>query len=305
MPPAVGERSFLCLSCRQAVITPAQPLEPIVCQKCGRTYAVDDGIVLLDDRRVSDDTAQPEDYSILIETEPRHFWFAARNALIQATLEETLGPLAGRSVLDVGCGTGFVLGALDRAGMSTCAIDVLLECLRYARHRTRGTVLRGSGFDLPFEAQFDAALLCDVIEHLDDDIGALREARRALRPGGVLLVTVPAHAWLWSALDDVSGHKRRYNRRGLRRTLAEAGLDVKVVRYFNSLLMPLQFLQRLLIRGRQVATQTDREHIIRASMRIPPQPLNAAFDLLTRADVPLGRMGVPFGSSLVATAVRR
>src|SRR5204862_5299850 len=134
------------------------------------------------------------------------------------------------------------------AGMATCAIDVQLDCLRCARERTRGPVLWGSAHRLPFERQFDVALLCDVIEHLDDDVGALREAAQALRPGGVLLVTVPAHAWLWSTLDDVSGHKRRYARRTLRRAIVAAGLEPQIVRHFNALLTPIQALQRLLAR---------------------------------------------------------
>src|SRR5581483_326822 len=115
--PAIGQLSFRCLGCGAAIDLPSRPVQPLSCQSCTRVYAVDGGIVMLDDGPAQPDPSQPNDYSVLIETEPKHFWFPARNRLIRATLEETLGSLAGRSVVDIGCGTGFVLAELDRAGM--------------------------------------------------------------------------------------------------------------------------------------------------------------------------------------------
>jgi 2-polyprenyl-3-methyl-5-hydroxy-6-metoxy-1,4-benzoquinol methylase len=241
----------------------------------------------------------PEDVcDILANFEPYHFWHRGRNRLVISTLREVLGPLQGRSVLDVGCGTGYVLQALDAAGMLTCGLDMHLAALRYARRRTRGLIVCETATRMPFAGQFELALLCDVIEHTPDDVAVLRETRRALQPGGRVLITVPAHSFLWSVVDDVSGHKRRYSRSMLRQAMEQAGLNVKLIRYFNSLLVPMQLAQRQLLQRRP--TKQDHLTILRQGLRPPPEPLNALLYFSTFADLPLSRLGVPFGSSLIA-----
>jgi 2-polyprenyl-3-methyl-5-hydroxy-6-metoxy-1,4-benzoquinol methylase len=296
---------FDCPTCGAAVSSPPRPTNALHCPGCGASYPVEDGIVLLGERPTDDDPNQPDEYySLMVEIEPRHFWFEARSRLIRATLAEALGSLDGRSVLDVGCGTGYVLGDLDKAGMITCGIDMHLECLRYARERSDGAILCASAHHLPFDSQFDAALLCDVIEHVDDDVAVLRTAAQAVRPGGVVLVTVPAHRWLWSALDDVAVHKRRYERDALRAALLAAGLTRPTVRHFNALLTPLQLLQRLMLRRQSIATAEDRERVVRRAMRVPPAPLNALLRLAGWVDIPLSRVGLPFGPSLIGLATR-
>ena len=142
-------------------------------------------------------SADPDDYpedlsSLLAEVEPRHFWFGERNRLIVSTMREALGELTGRTVLDVGCGTGFVTAALERAGMATCGLDMNLAGLRHARRRTSGPLLCQDAARVPFSEQFDVAMLCDVIEHTPDDGAVLSAAIGALRPRGALVVTVPA-----------------------------------------------------------------------------------------------------------------
>ncbi len=242
----------------------------------------------------------PEDVcELLAGFEPHHFWFRARNRLILSTLREVLGPLEGRSVLDIGCGTGYVLQALDAAGMLTCGLDMHLAALHFARRRTRGLVVCETASRVPFSGQFDVGLLCDVIEHTPDDVEMLREARRALKPTGMLLITVPAHAFLWSIIDDVSGHKRRYSRSMLQRSMEEAGLRVRLMRHFNSLLVPLQAAQRQFLHRRPRASE-DNLTILRNALRPPPGPLNALLYMSTLPDVALSRLGVPFGASLVA-----
>lgn len=254
-------------------------------------------------------SADPDDYpedfhGLLAEVEPRHFWFGERNRLILATMREAIGPLAGRSVLDVGCGTGFVTAALERAGMAACGLDMNLAGLRYARRRMRGPLLCQDAARVPFSEQFDVAMLCDVIEHTPDDRAVLREASRALQPGGRLVVTVPAHPTLWTSLDDASGHKRRYTPRSLVQAMRDTGLRVGLVRPFNTLLLPALALQRQALKRRPTATAEQRLALVRESLRVPPRPLNDVMRLAMRADLWLSRLPGSVGASLIAVGRR-
>ena len=276
---------------------------PIACAGCSRAYTWQDGVLILGE------SADPDDYpeelhALLAEVEPQHFWFGERNRLILSTMREVLGQLAGRAVLDIGCGTGFVTAALERAGMDTWGLDMNLAGLRHARVRVRGPLLCEDAARVPFTGQFDVSMLCDVIEHTPDDGVVLREAVHALKPGGAVVVTVPAHPFLWSTLDDASGHKRRYTRATLASAMAEAGLRVRVVRYFNTVLFPVQVLQRLLMRGRPAQTPEARLAIVRDALRVPPPLQNGILRLAMSADLALSRLPKTAGTSLIAIGAR-
>jgi 2-polyprenyl-3-methyl-5-hydroxy-6-metoxy-1,4-benzoquinol methylase len=273
------------------------------CGQCGRVYPVRSGIVMLGERPTND---MPDDfYDLLAEIEPRHFWFGARNRFILSVLREVTGQRASMTVLDVGCGTGFVTAAIERAGMAVCGIDMHEVGLSFARPRMRGPLVCATAMSLPFRDQFDVAMLCDVIEHCPDDVAVLRNARGAVRPGGAILITVPAHHVLWTTVDDISGHKRRYDASMLRAAIEEAGLGVRLIRYFNSLLLPIQLLQRLGMREQPTATYEDRERIARQSLTLPPAPLNRLLADLLSADLLVSRLPMTVGTSLIAVAERR
>src|SRR5262249_31659606 len=134
-----------------------------------------------------------------IEEDRQHWWFRGRLRVLRATLGATL-PRRSLKLLELGCGTGNVLRALrdfgEAVGMEADGLDV-----------RRGTI--PDDLVVP-EGWADVVLLLDVLEHLDDEGGALATARRALAAGGTLVVTVPAFDWLWSAHDRALGHRRRY-----------------------------------------------------------------------------------------------
>jgi SAM-dependent methyltransferase len=273
------------------------------CAQCKRSYYHEDGILVLGENANHQD--QPDDvYPALAAAEPRHFWFRARNRIIESALRETMGPLRGRSVLDVGCGTGFVLSSLEQAGMRTCGLDMYTAALRFARGRTCGPLLQSMAESVPFERQFDVVLLCDVIEHTVDDSDVLRRASGALKEDGLLLVTVPAHQWLWTSLDDISGHKRRYTRATLIRAMKRADLSVRLARYFNIVLLPLQALQRLPFKNRRSGAPGQRVLMVQEALRPPPKLVNSLLAEALRLDVPLGRVPFLAGSSLVAVGRR-
>ena len=272
---------------------------PPACRSCARAYEWEDGILRLDDGARADD--YPESvYALLADAESRHFWFHGRSRVIVDALREACGRLEGRTALDLGCGTGFVLSALEKEGMAACGADMHMTGLRLARRRVRGPLFRMGASAAPFAAQFDAVLLCDVIEHAADDAAVLRSARAAIKPGGAVLVTVPADPRLWTPYDEASGHKRRYTRESLVDAMSRAGLRVEFARYFNCIIYPLMCLQRRWMKRDRADAARDRLEILRRALLVPPAPLNAILGWLSLADIPLSRWPANFGGSLVA-----
>jgi SAM-dependent methyltransferase len=263
---------------------------------------MEQGIVLLTPPDTDRDYPQ-ELVDLITVVEDRHFWFATRNDVILSTLRRVLRPFAGTRVLDVGCGTGFVMSALEDAGLVASGIDMHLTGLKRARTRVRGALFSSTATTLPFFPDFDVVTLLDVIEHVDDDVGVLAEARRVLVPRGYVVVTVPAGPELWTAYDEVIGHKRRYVRETLVGALQAAGLDVYDVRYFNSPLLLAASVSRRTGRG-EVAETRDTIEIVRRALRVPPAPLNALLRWSVRLEAPLRRFRWMRGGSLIAVAQR-
>jgi SAM-dependent methyltransferase len=229
------------------------------------------------------------------ELEGWHFWFAGRRELVRGLLARHLGP-APQRILDVGCGTGRLAGELLAAGHRVTAVDRLPEALAAARAGTRGVgLLRADAGRLPLRAgAFDAVTLLDVLEHVDD-AAALAELRRVVRPGGLLVLTVPAAPWLWSHRDRAAGHLRRYTRTSLRAALAAGGFAPLELGPYQCALFPVLAASRLF--GRRGPRLRDAEER-------PPALLNAALAWVNRREARLGPGRLPFGSSLAAACRR-
>lgn len=185
-------------------------------------------------------------YEELAAKEDAHFWFRARARLIVHFLRRHSPGM--RSFIEYGCGTGHVLAAVGKAfpEAELVGTEYFEEALPFARRRIprarfQALDLLRSGFD----QSFDVAGAFDVLEHIEDDLGAARAIARSLRPGGIAIVTVPQHRWLWSWQDECSMHHRRYTRDGIRALLREAGLEPLETASFTSLLLPAMALSRL------------------------------------------------------------
>jgi len=179
----------------------------------------------------------PSYAAVHAEEDGSHWWFIGRRAVILAEMARRL-PASGSRLAEVGCGSGGMLEALAPLGR---AVGVEMDPALREHARARGLDVRPGRLpdDIPLEAGgFDAACLFDVLEHVDDEAGALAACRRLLAPGGRLFVTVPAYAWLWSRHDEILGHRRRYTARSLRRAVESAGFAVERLTYFNTLLAP-------------------------------------------------------------------
>jgi len=184
-------------------------------------------------------------YARLIEVEAGYFWFRHRARLALQALRRWFP--AARDFCEVGCGTGYMLSRISTGlPMLNCtATEIFVEGLAYAGKRCpAATLLQADATHLPFEAEFDVIGAFDVIEHIAEDVRALLEFHRALRPGGGLLLTVPQHPWLWSAADKRAGHQRRYTRAELRDKVRRAGFTIIRDTSFVSLLLPLIALSR-------------------------------------------------------------
>jgi SAM-dependent methyltransferase len=175
------------------------------------------------------------------------------------------------------------------------------DAVRFCRERGIADVRLLEEGRLPFpDESFDLVTALDVIEHIDDDDGMLREMRRVLRPGGIALITVPAFQALWGLQDEVSHHKRRYRAPQLRERIARAGLGAAWTSYFNTLLFlpiaALRLVRRVLPKPPEV--QSDFE------LALPPRINAALADLFAAEGRVMRRRRLPFGVSIVAVATR-
>ena len=235
---------------------------------------------------------QPSLWDAIAAVERSHWWFLGRREIVAQVLQRRIA--AGSRVVDVGCGTGFVLerlaGQFDVTGLEP---DPSVRARAHASIASR--ILPGATNDLSAVQgmRFDAVLLLDVLEHLDDDDAALRGLHPVLAPGGLLLVMVPANPRLWSTHDELNEHRRRYTAGGLRRILADGGYSVEHLGFVNSRLYPLARLHRTLSRNTNGA------------LRIPPSPLNRIFMELFAREAKQGLPRFRRGLSLLALATRK
>jgi SAM-dependent methyltransferase len=227
--------------------------------------------------------------------EDRHWWYQGRRRVIERAIERLGLPEQAR-ILDAGCGSGRNMVELAHHGAVT-GIELSETSVELARERNVGEVLEGSVMDMPFDdAAFDLTVSLDVIEHLEDDVGALGELRRVTKPGGALLVTVPAYQWLWSGHDEVNHHHRRYSRRTLLAAARSAGWHPERFTNFTSLLLPGAILMRALERFKPSTSKSSLD------LWIPPAPLNWALRQPSYLEAAvIGRGGsIPAGLSLLA-----
>jgi SAM-dependent methyltransferase len=251
---------------------------------------------------ISNEDFPTEGFEVLFKNEEQNFWFISRNQVI-LSLFRRFTPISEAQFLEIGCGTGYVLKAIaeDQSHKVTGA-EIHVQGLMFARKRLPHVkLIQLDATRMPFSSTFDAIGAFDVLEHITEDELVMAEVRKALKPGGHFYITVPQYPWMWSYLDDVAFHKRRYTRTELKRKLEKAGYEVKYIGSFVFALFPAMVLSRLFKKESKDA-QKNQEKIVE-EFNIP-RWMNQLFRFILKIDVTLIKWGIqlPFGGSLVAVA---
>jgi SAM-dependent methyltransferase len=235
-------------------------------------------------------------YAIEAQVEATHWWFTGRRRLLGRMIA-AFGLPADARILDIGTSTGTNLRMLRDLGFSRYeGLDMSDEAVRWGADKGYGKVTRGDACALPFpNANFDLVLATDIIEHVDDDVLALGEMRRVLKPGGRVLVTVPAFPILWGLQDEIGHHKRRYRMAELVTRIGQADLVVHRRFHFNYLLFLPILLARRIIAVFGIRLQNENE--------VNSPLINRVLSWVFRFDVwTAPKVKPPFGVSCLAVA---
>jgi SAM-dependent methyltransferase len=239
------------------------------------------------------------EYETMAAVELRHWWYGGMRAVNAALLDSAYPGRRDLRILDAGCGAGGDALFLRRYGQ-VVGLDFAEEALRLGATRLPGVLARGSVMELPYaDASFDLVTSFDVLYHrgVPDEGVALAEVRRVLRPGGRLLLRLPAYEWLRSRHDRQVHTRRRYTAGAARAMLAAAGLTVERSSYALSLLFPLPAAARLLER---LTPDSGAD----SAMGLPSAPVNLALRWPMAVEAAWLSLGgsLPFGLSVVCLA---
>jgi len=229
----------------------------------------------------------------MAEQDSVHWWYVARRDILRDLIRREVTLPEQARILEIGCGTGHNFEMLRGFGRLD-AIEVDAEARALASQRLGQSVASAPLPELTGipDGAYHLIALLDVLEHVEDDRAALESIATKLAPGGRILATVPAYAWMWSAHDVVHHHKRRYSKRGLRAVVEAAGLRAERIGYFNSLLFPLAAAVRL---AGKISGKDDSDD------KMPSAPVNAVLRTIFGLERHLvGRVPLPAGVSLFA-----
>jgi SAM-dependent methyltransferase len=234
-------------------------------------------------------------YDRMAAHDTTHWWYRARREILSDYLKRYGALPRGAKILEIGCGTGHNLPMLASFG-DVDAIEIDESAGKFAAERLGKPIGTSPLPELAGVARggYDLVAVLDVVEHVEDDVAALKAIAGLLKPGGKILITVPAHQWMWSAHDVVNHHKRRYSKGTLTAALQKAGLKWRKLRWFNSLLFPAA------VAARMVGKLTGKDD---SDDSPPAKPLNAVFQTIFRLERHLlGRVPMTPGLSIIVLA---
>jgi len=229
--------------------------------------------------------------------EKEHWWWLARRRILRSSLKRVHRGVTypqKPSLLDLGCGAGVNLSAL-RDDFDCVGMEPNRTLSIRARANAKVPIYQGSlPYGIPDLGQaFDYILLLDVLEHIEDDLAALKAAASLLTKNGKIIINVPAMHCLWSVHDEINLHKRRYSAGQLKRLVHRSGLRLRSLRHWGSFLVPLVYVERHIM-----AAQSTKE---RYRVKIPPRMPNRILEELVIAEFAwLGAISIPFGLSMLA-----
>ncbi len=183
-------------------------------------------------------------HQTIYTTELTHWWYKVRRKIIDDLLKKHFANKSNIKILDIGCGTGALMKQIEPYG-SVTGIDVSSQAVAFCKSRGISNVRLGDATSISEKDNtFDLVVALDVLEHVQDDRKVLSEMLRVLKPGGKLIVFVPAYMILWGVTDMLSEHYRRYTRSELKNKASDAGIAIIKASYFNTFLfMPIAFFR--------------------------------------------------------------
>ena len=240
-----------------------------------------------------------EDYVYDVFDQEGWWWTVGRRALVTSLWSRYGKDKEPAAIVDIGCGAGTMVEELARFGVAY-GLDVSNTALGYCHGRGLDSVTLGDASALPYQDErFDLVTSIDVLEHVDDDVSALRETYRVCRKGGMLIATVPAFNFLWSRRDDQLHHKRRYYLEQFRSRVSSAGFKVIRATYINfPLLVPLYLLVK-------VGHLLRRNPSLGMDYVLVPPVVNGVLGWVVRVEARwLSRFDLPVGTSICCVAVK-
>jgi SAM-dependent methyltransferase len=235
-------------------------------------------------------------YAIIEKIENSHFWFQARKLLIKKTINKFIPNTQNMSFLEVGFGTGIMIRLLESMGFKVTGIDIKQKALEYAKIHTKAILIRKSIFSFKTNGKYDAIGAFDVLEHQQKDVEFLKAMASLLKKGGYIFINVPANMYLWSEIDVLSKHERRYSISGMAGKIEKAGLKVVFINYWQMATIPVFWLRRKML------VRKNRD-IIKEYLDPPPNLINRLFYyLLITEQYFVLKFRMFTGSSLIAVA---
>ena len=272
------------------------------------SYKMIDGVKCYNPESAVDNTYYPaEAFDTLYRLEQSNFWFKARNRLILHLFNRHIDKKNKLSVLEIGCGTGFVLNELQKIqSLKLYGAEILLNGLKLAAQRVpEAEFIQLDATNMQFVSEFDIICAFDVLEHIGEDEKAISNVYKALKEKGLFFITVPQHRFLWAEIDELSNHKRRYRKSELYEKLRRSGFEIIYNTSFVFSLFPVMALSRMLSRKSKPGNNEKKPDLFR-EFRIP-LIVNGIFGLFMHADELLIKAGIrlPFGGSLFVIALKK
>ena len=234
-------------------------------------------------------------YDRMAAHDSHHWWYRARRDILADYVTREAKLPANARILEIGCGTGHNLpmlaqfGEVDAIEIDEAARDI--ASVRLGKPVGEAPLPELTGVE---RGAYAMVAVLDVVEHIEDDVGALKAMAECLKPGGAILIAVPAHQWMWSAHDVVNHHKRRYSKATLDAAIKQAGLKHNGLSWFNSLLFPAAVAARL---AGKLMSKDDSDD------SPPPKLLNTIFEKVFRVERHLvGRVPLTPGLSILTLA---